>query len=105
MGWLDGMTEEEIQALHRERWDSIKKWDREQNQEVQRRRLIKAIARKGKCPQWYEIWQLFEDIAEHDQSASVRSAAAIGMSMLTVWNGPGSSILGNTPPEIWNEAD
>lgn len=71
---------------------------------MMRRRLIKAIARKGKCPQWFDIWKLFDRIAEHDPSDSVRSAAAIGMSMLTVWNGP-PSIAGNVPIDMWNEEE
>lgn len=72
---------------------------------LMRRRLIKAIVRKARCRHWFDIWKLFDEIALNDPSETVRGAAAIGMSMIVVQNGPPSSILGNSPPPIWNEDD
>lgn len=69
---------------------------------IQQRKLIKALARRGEFPEWKRVWDLFDEIASEPND--VGAAAAIGMSMLTAANFPAHMFYGAVP-DVWNESE
>ncbi len=76
--------------------------------DIQKRKLIKALARRGEFPEWRKVYDaistVYEEIYKERGASKTGGCAAIALSMLSAANFPQHIMYGNVP-DIWNEGD
>lgn len=71
---------------------------------IQRRKLIKALARRGEFPEWKSAYQAIEEVIEGFAPSKTSACAASALSMLAAANNPHHVFYGNVP-YVWNEGE